>query len=310
MCAKSTEAGDDLDVDWLMIFPVQYGYAEISAGDLLTTPATFTARDEFDQAGGNLAGKTLPVGGTWSGAGDATDFTVDTGTKRATRTSSNVTDRYQRAGAGTLAGVIVRADLTLPLGRQGGLFARYTDTSNHLLAYIAGAASPVTLTLHKRVAGIVTILDTITIAYSDSYRVELVALATGDAAVFVNRRLVCRAFHADLATGGTLATGGYGMFDSNSPFPVAAGFYDDFQVFAAGPGRGRVRRPEHAVPVERGHPRGLRRATFWQPVSRHRGSYLRVPVARAEGRDRPLHRQAGLSPRSDDRLWRAWRLPR
>ena len=194
-----------------------------------------------------------------------------------------MTDRYERAGTGTLAGVIVRATLALPLGRIGGLFARYADTSNHLLAYIVGAASPVTLTLHKRVAGIVTILDAIEIAYSESYRVESVAHATGDALVFVNGRVICRAFHADLATGGTLATGGYGMFDSNSPFPVAAGFYDNFQVFAPVPdaavfaGQSLQFRSNAVIREDSA-------GVFWQPVSAHRGSYLRVPVARAEGR--------------------------
>ena len=83
--AKSTVSGDDIDMDWLMLFPVDEGYGEVSAVARIVTPTAFSARDEFDQAAGNLTGKTAPVGGNWAGAGDTHRLTRSI---RSTRTRS------------------------------------------------------------------------------------------------------------------------------------------------------------------------------------------------------------------------------
>jgi hypothetical protein len=67
--AKSTVTGDEIDVDCLFLFPVDEGYTELSGVWQSDTPTSFTARDEFNQTAGALAGKTVPSGGTWAAGG-------------------------------------------------------------------------------------------------------------------------------------------------------------------------------------------------------------------------------------------------
>jgi hypothetical protein len=72
----STVSGDKIYVDCLMLFPVDEGYGELKVTPLNAPPTTISASDSFNQAAGALAGKTADLGGTWSGAGDAGDFSV------------------------------------------------------------------------------------------------------------------------------------------------------------------------------------------------------------------------------------------
>lgn len=134
-----------LQVDRIWIMPVDeyFGLAEGSgsSGGMVG----FTVRDSFDHSAGNLAGKVLPTGGgSWAGAGDADDFTIDTTNKVAQRVAvsdSNVGNgRFGIAARADIAAVEVQADVLFTAsvysGAAGsgnmhyGVLARYVDTSN------------------------------------------------------------------------------------------------------------------------------------------------------------------------------------
>lgn len=114
--AKSTIVGDDIDVDYLLLIPTSAGWGTVNGVSQVATPTAFIARDEFDQASGNLTGKTAPVGGTWAGAGDASpDWAVDTlsGKTQARRfvtSDSANTGRWVTLDVNQ-AGVFVQADV-------------------------------------------------------------------------------------------------------------------------------------------------------------------------------------------------------
>ena len=124
----------------------------------------FLARDEFDQSAGNLTGKTLPVGGTWEGAGDADDFDIYTASNYARRTAvsdPNTGDveaegRLCTASAPTLANVLVQADAwwTLDAGNPAvGVIARFADDDNFISAYFEHDPNFLSVFVAKHVAG-------------------------------------------------------------------------------------------------------------------------------------------------------------
>src|SRR5207302_10818284 len=90
-------------------------------------------------AAGSLAGKTLPLGGSWSGAGSATDFTLDTVYHTAKRTLTGETQwsgRFAIAGTTVFTSSLIQVDVqTSHLSgntNTAGVIARYTDTNNWL----------------------------------------------------------------------------------------------------------------------------------------------------------------------------------
>lgn len=306
--AKSTVAGDDIDVDYMMLVPVSEGSGEVSAVPLAQTPTSFSARDEFDQSDGALTGKTLPVGGTWAGAGDADDWTVSNSfdhviVRQASSDADANTGRYAIAGTATFTNVIVRAKIRIAsavvAANYIGVVARYTDTNNWVMADITGTNIPTTSTnmwtleVRKRVAGTVTSLGSIRTSYQQmdnvtaggntiSAELRLLVDAAGRFFVWLGGTLYLSGYDAALATAGALATGKAGVYNANLGTAVGVTALDDFWV---------------AVPVidaavyasqslEIRHDRVLREnsgGTVWNQISPE-GDHLRVPAAGKEGR--------------------------
>jgi hypothetical protein len=116
--AKSTVAGDDIDIDCLLLRPVNAGSGVARGVAQTPAPTAFLARDEFDQSAGALTGKTAPVGGNWLGSGDTDDLNVnatDHNAFRVTVSDTANTGRHARLDINT-AGVVVQADVELRPG--------------------------------------------------------------------------------------------------------------------------------------------------------------------------------------------------
>ena len=251
--AYSDVGGDTLDVDYLILMPAGEGYSKATVSSaLLPTPSSVVHRDEFDQPAGNATGKTAPVGGVYTGAGDAVDFTVDAtahALRRSELSDADVnTGRYLLSGAANQTGVMVQAEYTrISVGagtggvRHDGVLARYTDVSNWLkLVFVRTAGAPVgqqySLALIKRVAGTVTTVASYNLGdYAlgvvgpdgVGYRLKLIVYPSGryygyiDLASSSASTLYLSGVDADLATGGPLATGKVGVYDADTGTQVA-----------------------------------------------------------------------------------------
>jgi hypothetical protein len=297
--AKSTIPSDDIDIDCLWLQPTEVS-GSVKAVSRIPTPTAFVARDEFDQTAGALTGKTAPVGGVWAGAGDADDFTVETAGHTAQRTAildTNLSSgRYAISGASALAGQLVQIDAKHDLAGPNdelrlGVLARYTDTSNFVLL---SAADATTVYLVKKVAGVETVLwstndpNIVTLVGNTFYTFRVYIDAAGRWAVWVYGSTwapFLRAIGQDaaLATGGALATGKPGFYDSSTNSTVVVRNYDNFLAWV----------PPADAAIFGGqwlqirHNRRIRldsTGLVWQEPSSYEGDPLLIPPAAKENR--------------------------
>ena len=137
--------GENVFIDKLWIVGVDDGWGVLRASDdnADITFTSFSARDEFNQAGGGaITGKTLPTGGTWQGSGSATDFTLDSTNHLITRATTGDAAfagmRFIRASATSSAAQRAQVDFkrSAPMWSGGngwqGIFLRYVDTTHFL----------------------------------------------------------------------------------------------------------------------------------------------------------------------------------
>lgn len=248
--AMSTSGSPTVDLDVFEILPTD-SYLKLRGASSLDTPTSaIVAMDDFStQTSGAVTGKTplLAPSGNWSGAGDADDFQVNTTAQNIYRDalsdSALNNGRYLRCGSGTLALTAISCDVSLqasypdyPSGRYG-VFLRYTDTSNWLMAVICDVG---TFKLIKRVAGTETVLGTYqddsTIPFAAGGVIAAAVDATGNVLASVSRSgnsIAGLSVSADstLATAGALASGGYGIYDATTAAYGDTRTYDNFNVF-------------------------------------------------------------------------------
>jgi len=230
---QGAAGGENLSVDTIAFQPVDDGAGRLVGG---ISPdfslAGYVARDEFNQTSGNLAGKVAPMGGTWAGAGDADDFAVETTGATAQRTATGDTagshnGRFATFGTPSPAAVAVQADIKHVTFGDSGVVARYTDTSNWVIAHIVLEPIFTTayLAVHKRVAGTTTQLGT-TLEFPGRasnvfYTVRFAAFDDGKWYVWFDKQggplaaPVMNGHDSALATGGALASGKVGIWDWN-----------------------------------------------------------------------------------------------
>lgn len=302
--AKSTVAGDDIDVDWLALFPADYGSGIAQAVNRAYTPTSFSARDEFDQTAGNLNTKTLPIGGAWAtSGGGATDFSVGSGVVSRAATG----DRTAVAGTATFTNVAAKVDVRSDDTATGmALFVRYTDTNNNLTVSIQNGVCNVT----KWVASVFTILASTTVSHPTVSKgfmtLSAVAMANGAWTVKFGTTELSGVDTA-LATGGGIASGKVAFWDQGGS-TVQARTFDNFAVWVppsdagAFAGQSLEIRDDSVIREDAS-------GAFWQPVSSYEGAYLRVPNSGAEARAirwiaQPLYRkeEALREVRVDDRI--------
>lgn len=295
--AKSTTLGDDFAVDEIELFPVTEGYGEISATSVISAPAAFSARDEFDQSAGNLTGKSAPTGGAWAGAGDADDFAVETSFARARRTAtgdaqSDTGGRFVTLNT-NMTSTIVEVDFATSdygTARQG-LLARYVDVNNWLQVHLLKATTGEDfLQINKRVGGSLTVLATLELPPTDvdawlSMRVAV--YSDGMFRVFLGLQgttvlpEVHRGFDADLVAGGALASGDVGMYDSNIGGSLVRQ-YDNFAAWV--PVADAVMFANQSLEV--GPFTVLREdsgGSVWAEPGEFRGRYPRIPPSNVGG---------------------------
>jgi hypothetical protein len=237
-------------LDYLILVPAGEGYGVARNPVVFESVLSFNARDEFDQSAGALTAKTLPVGGTWAGAGDADDFSVNATAHTATRTAVSDTDaqtgRYGIAGSTNYTNVLVQADIsrtelggTPTAGKfiYQGVLARYVDTSNWLMAVAATEqiANPGAYSIRviQRLAGVFSYLQIVPVQAPPS-SIRLVVDTAGKWFVWAfpagtePSEPIAFGSHTQLATGGTLATGKPGIYDTNTTTFSVTRTFDNF----------------------------------------------------------------------------------
>lgn len=263
--AIGTAGGENVYIDRLWIVNVDDGMGVLRASsdneDITFT--SFAARDEFNQSAGAVTGKTLPVGGTWSGSGGATDFAMDATNHRITRTSVSETfptgGRFIRASGSS--GTVQRGqvDCMHDTAVSGfgtdyqGVLLRYVDTSNWLgifrVVSYAGVFGPAVLNgqlwVVKNVAGVQTTLAQIdgsvwAGAVSVWFRVSGFVDATGRWTASLGAPTSPNLWNLsgqdnDLATGGALASGTAGIFDCHTVAGACTRSYDNFAAAIPNP---------------------------------------------------------------------------
>lgn len=241
---------DTVDVDYLLLVPAGEwygkGHAELDPSD---PPGTFTARDEFDQTAGAISGKTAPVGGNWTSAGDATDLAVVAGSTHDLERSTNLTETNGRWATIGSAATLSAAQVDVGLGGdftcdiRGGVIIRFSGsvgtTENALVAYCEMITN--TIKVAKFVNHTATVLGTYPFPsgfmsiVNQRQTLRLAADTWGRWWLYVARvgtlRLALSGKDPALATGGALASGTVGIYDRcvtlNGVF-TGLRFYDNF----------------------------------------------------------------------------------
>ncbi len=297
LIAKSTAAGDDFYTDHFVLVPVDEGSGEVTASTRTpSAPTSVTARDEFDQSAGALVGKSLPIGGTWSGVGDADDFTVETTGHTAQRTSTNDTGtgRIQIASSTAMTDTYVSVDYKataftdfggLAPANGCGVLARYVDASNHAYAYQCKRGEDYLVIVHKVIAATAFAIQAIEIpavAESSWYTIAAAVTADGRWTVYHGAQGAAEVIYSDtdssFATGGTLASGKPGIYDFNLDLAANTRNYDNFIAWPLVADAALFA----SQSLEIRHDRTIREdsaGAVWQEPSAYEGDYLHVPPA-------------------------------
>jgi hypothetical protein len=322
--ARTTAAGSDaLYVDWIFLLPVNEVAGQAEGVDRVTSPTSYTAYDVFHQTAGNLAGKSLNAGGTWTfQAGDTDDWTINTTNRTAQRTSTTDTvgPRVVTAGTTNYADLDVQVDVRATAyggSMQMGLVARagtiYTDYVE--AGYVSGQNG-------WWVRGYVSGSPAFTVAaYTEPTSPYYGQVFVPDANDWWTLRLRIDAYGAlkfwavpsgsrfgtptlqttqsVLATGGALATGKVGLIDTNGS-TASTREYDSFWVVSpaardAGVHAGQTLVVSHDRAVKESAAGGS-----YETVGSYKGDYLLVPPAGSEGRSlryavKPLYAPSGVT---------------
>ena len=250
-----------------MLAPVGEGFGTASAVARAVTPtAAVSGRDQFTSttAGNALNARVAPVGGTWATSGDATDyaFSDDLSGENVKRSAGSGTNgRFAILGAtvptDTQVEALVYHDagsaaLALNSACQFGVIARWVDSSNYLRAVLYFDKDTFGLTttqfaVVRVVAGVSSGMGFKYLVPGGStedtwYAIRLVAYANGRVvAQLLNSDktsvlATLDSSHSDLATGGTLDNGGFGLYDRNtSTTGTINRYFDDFAVYIPTP---------------------------------------------------------------------------
>ena len=250
--AASGSSYPTFDIDSISLLPADR-YLRLRGRQVSETTSGLIAADDFDnQTAGTLNGKTPPItaGGNWTGAGDSDDFSVVSGgyvTRTAVSDSANA-GRFMTAGTATATTISVRSDVNIAdfeVPTHAGLIARYTDTSNYLIASWAFEIVSLfptssfrwTIFLRKRVSGTFTTLGTYPgplNTYPRLHRLGLDVDTAGAVKVLygsassASLTTVISTTDSALATGGALASGRYGFYHENTAATAEPANFDNF----------------------------------------------------------------------------------
>jgi hypothetical protein len=236
------------------------------------------------------------VGGSWATSGAATDFAInatDHTVERSTNDAGIDAGRFALAGTTSLGAIIAQVDVmvdVLPATDSAlGLVARYVDANNWALARLFFSRNVPTLrrvALTLNVAGVTTTVGFETgqtfNAPHTPYTVRLYVDSEGRFAIWVNGSLIATGSDTNLATGGALATGKFGIYDAN----ISAGVTRTYDNFSAAP---PVNEPAlfsgQSVEIRHdGEQRADATGAYFGPLPSYRGSEFFVPPSGSEDR--------------------------
>jgi len=308
--ARGTEGGEDINIDKVWLVNCDDGEGVLSAPPQPTV-GELKAWDNFNtHSAGTITGKVASLGGTWTGAGDAVGFTIDTTNKWITRSevsdANANTGRYERLGSGAATNVDVTVDVRLDkasttlVQQRSGLMLRYTDVSNWLMVvYEYGDSTNAVVIVYKRVAGTVSTLGKYgKIAGNGSWRT---LRATVDSSGFLTvyegpqgaGASVLSVSDSALAASGALESGGYGIYDAHSSADALTRAYDNFYVTVPSTTADAVIfADQKAQLTNEGMYRLDSGGTAYGRVSRVVGDLPRLPAGGLEGRSAELFLKA------------------
>lgn len=263
-------------VDAVHFVPVDDGYGVLRSPQTIPTITSYAGSDSFTSttSGGTLNGRVAPTGGTWATSGDATDFvfadTFNTSVgETIKRTATGATNgKFGILGATNYTNVQVEVSANVDLDDTGdpaltlwprlGVIARWTDSSNHLRAFIrhfaVGGTQRAMIVIQEVLAGVTTQYGADTFALSNTewlnsaWRVILTVTDNGSAIAYMKALgqnvgtgggaipngtvMTSKSIQlGSLATGGVLATGKIGIFDHYAGVTASVDrYYDDFRV--------------------------------------------------------------------------------
>jgi hypothetical protein len=301
----------------LLFMPATH-WARVRGSQSVTAASTpLIAADNFDRVESSLIGTTADLGGTWTESGDTTDFEISETPGLAIQTavsdSASYNGQYARLGTATPAYVDARVDISrsglVALLSFSGIFLRYTDTDNWLLATYTSVGPDVRIDLRKRVGGSVSTLGGANVApaESGSFRsLRVVADGAGNVVVLDGPkggqsefRIVVIA-DADLATGGALEDGGFGIYDENTSAVAGARLFNNFAVHSAPGGAAifdHVINPNQSLRLT--HAKAERENAAgdqWGRVPHFEGARLKIPPST---RNDLIHRLVVKQDRND-----------
>jgi hypothetical protein len=247
-----TAVSETATVDYLVLVPTSAGYGK-ARGTYVYSPGSLSGFDDFTgtTAGGALNGRVAPSGGTWATSGSTTDFAFAdalSGEQIVRATASDTGPRWAILGSTSYTNTQVdvlayRGNTATGTTLEQGVVARWTDSSNYLRAVATrdafGSADTRVFSLVQRVAGTDTTLASTTIpawtplAY---FAIRLIVFSSGRTlAWFMGSSKtsilgVIEASSTALATGGTLASGKPGIYDTSTHATTATRYYDDMAV--------------------------------------------------------------------------------
>lgn len=294
--AKSSVNGEDVFVDWLLLVPVDEssGVAEVPSADTILTTLV---HDTFEQASGNLDGKTPSptTDGNWAES-TAGSFTIDATNDVAQRTSTGDTAGLANAKfavastalAGSWANVEVTFGSTPGSVYTGGVLLRYVDASNWVAAVLYTGTY---LRLYKCVTGTVTLLAQSALfslvgKLGSTFRVRASAypsgLITSDLSIDGTPIIGLSATDSVVATGGTLASGKVGIIDHYPSGTACTRRFDNFQGGTASSNAACFASQSIEIAHD-GVTREDAAGAVWGPIT-PKGDLLLLPPAGREGR--------------------------
>lgn len=189
--------------------------------------STVQATDNFTTgADANLNGRTSTTGGLVWSTSDPWSVLAATGVASLPVSNNN---KYARLGSGSVVNIDVQANCNAPgSAESAGITARYQDSQNHVVLYVSYYGD---ILLGKRRGNVLTTLGASWGPASSNRLLRLRIDSTGAYAAYVDGSStpLFQGTDPDFATGGALATGGFGIYGSTSPSSGSAVTVDNYQ---------------------------------------------------------------------------------
>jgi hypothetical protein len=291
--AKSTVAGDDIYIDFLMLVPAERSGKTVASSE----PAPVTslgALDLFNQGAGALTGKSAEIGGAYTGAGDVDDFTV-TGAGQAQRVAvSDAAGIGRYCFLATTSYTDVAVKLRIGLGLESGFAARagfvvrYIDVNNwvafapYYQTIVPPGGIPWKLKLEQKVAGVRSTLAKIAFTPGSAAAIDLqlIALSTGDWRIGAEGLWIASGNAAALGAAGALKEGKVGLWDEKTAANAETRTFDNFEAWV--PSIDRALYPSRTLELrsDRIRRQDVAGTTWGKPP--YQGDYLLIPPAGPE----------------------------